>query len=95
MLQAVTAAIESSLSILRSDRADGGDEFVCAFIDTGLEAAARRVEEIKTLVRQGRPVGSISVGLAELETGETLEELAARGDAELYWAKSGELARGG
>lgn len=88
LLQAVAAAIESRLRSYDPIVRMGGDEFVCAFIDTGVEAAGRRVDEIKAVLRLGQPAGSISVGLAELRPGETLEELAARGDAELYRAKS-------
>lgn len=65
----------------------GGDEFVCAFSNTSLKAAARRLEEVKAALERDPVNASISSGLAELHPGETLEGLTARGDAELYRAK--------
>jgi diguanylate cyclase (GGDEF)-like protein len=63
----------------------GGDEFVCAFSGTDLAAAATRVAEIRAALS---PEVSISVGLAQLQPGEDLEAVTARGDAELYRVKS-------
>ena len=50
--------------------------------------AEQRVQEIAEEAAAEPGGGSISVGLAELRDGETLGELAARGDAELLQAKS-------
>jgi diguanylate cyclase (GGDEF)-like protein len=65
----------------------GGDEFLCALSETGLAAGQRRLANIDRALADGGIDASISVGLAELAPGETLEELSARADAELYHAK--------
>lgn len=64
----------------------GGDEFICAFSNTSMPAASHRLEQIAVALDQAG-VNSISVGLAELSPTESLEDLIARGDAELYRAK--------
>jgi diguanylate cyclase (GGDEF)-like protein len=62
----------------------GGDEFVCAFSNTTPKAAAERVEAIQAVLRK-RPEGcSVSVGLAELQPDEDLDDLSTRADTELY-----------
>ena len=65
----------------------GGDEFVCAFSDFDLDGARRRFEEIQAALDETREGCSISVGLAELQGDDTLDDLTARGDAALYEAK--------
>lgn len=60
----------------------GGDEFVCAFANMAIEEVAERF-----LLINGRlaatPGASISVGLAELVSPDSLEDLIARADAAL------------
>jgi diguanylate cyclase (GGDEF)-like protein len=73
----------------------GGDEFLCAFSDTGLAAAATRLERIEAALAAHRIGASISVGLAELAPGESLEELSARSDARLYAVKQARAADAG
>jgi len=65
----------------------GGDEFLCGFADTTLEAARRRVEEIRAALKQGPTEASISVGLAVLGERDTLDKLIARADADMYAGK--------
>ncbi len=86
LLRSVVTEIGSNLRSYDPIVRMGGDEFVCAFSNTGLDAAAGRVKEIKGALKE-QPDSSISVGLAELRPGENLEDLTARGDAELYRAK--------
>ena len=66
----------------------GGDEFACALGDATLEEASRRFDQIRADVK--RRGGSISVGLSELKTNDTLETLLARGDSDLYQRKGRE-----
>ena len=66
----------------------GGDEFVCGLGATDLDDVARRFEMIGRAVQDDVGVG-ISVGLAALARGETLDELTARADAALLDARSG------
>jgi diguanylate cyclase (GGDEF)-like protein len=87
LLQAVTAAIKSKLRSYDPIVRVGGDEFVCGFVNTGLGAARRRVRMIQTGLEQSPLTASISVGLAALGPDDTLEDLTARGDADLYEAK--------
>jgi diguanylate cyclase (GGDEF)-like protein len=60
----------------------GGDEFICTISDAALEDAGRRFDEIRsTLAENGR--ASVSVGLAALGEGDTLETLVERADTAL------------
>ncbi len=84
LLQSVAAGLRSKLRSYDPIVRWGGDEFVCGFANTSLDAAARRLEEVQAMLAEGHLVGSISVGLAELGPSDTLEDLTARGDASLY-----------
>jgi diguanylate cyclase (GGDEF)-like protein len=60
----------------------GGDEFLCTISDADLDDARRRFEEIRlALAEMGK--APVSVGLASLGEGDTLETLVARADAAL------------
>lgn len=64
----------------------GGDEFVCGLPDLTVEQAAERFRLVNAaLAATVQP--SITVGLAELEEHETLEQLIARADDALYGAR--------
>jgi diguanylate cyclase (GGDEF)-like protein len=60
----------------------GGDEFVCALMDLGIERAAERFLLVNGDLA-ANPRASISVGLAELVSRESLDDLIARADAAL------------
>lgn len=60
----------------------GGDEFVC-LVDLDSSEAAKRFEEVNVDLAKLED-GSISVGLAEVQAGESLEDLIARADQDLY-----------
>jgi diguanylate cyclase (GGDEF)-like protein len=60
----------------------GGDEFICTISDAALEDANRRFEEIRLALAE-RGSASVSVGLAALGEGDTLEMLVDRADAVL------------
>jgi PleD family two-component response regulator len=51
------------------------------------EHARRRFQEIQATLAQTQPGASISVGLAMLSPGDTLQQLTERGDQALYEAK--------
>lgn len=61
----------------------GGDEFVCALADVSLPEATKRFESVRTTMLEN-DLGSISVGLAELQADDSLEGLIARADKALY-----------
>ncbi len=65
----------------------GGDEFICTISDVDLEAARGRMEEIKRALGEAHPGSSLSVGLAMLGEGDTLETLIERADAALLEAR--------
>ena len=65
----------------------GGDEFVCAISDLDLDGVRQRFEGIDRELARKREGASISVGLAELRSGDTLDDLTSRGDEALYAVK--------
>ena len=91
-LRAVADAIRHELRSYDPVARMGGDEFVCGFVGTATDAAVRRIMEVRDVLAEGQPDRSFSVGIAELESGETLEQLLERGDHALYRAKRGEVA---
>jgi diguanylate cyclase (GGDEF)-like protein len=66
----------------------GGDEFVCTISDASLEDARGRFEGIRTDLAKATGEG-ITVGLAALEEGDSLETLLQRADAALLDARRG------
>lgn len=62
----------------------GGDEFVCALPGTRRAEAEMRFATVAAMLAQLVAGASISVGLAELALGETLEQVVARADQDMY-----------
>ncbi len=89
LLRDVVHAIQKHLRSYDPIVRVGGDEFVCALADTSLEDARRRFEGISATIEEIRPGAAISVGFAAMRPDETLPELAARGDKNLYEVKHG------
>jgi diguanylate cyclase (GGDEF)-like protein len=65
----------------------GGDEFVCTLAEADLADARLRFDQIQAILGKVREGCSISVGLARLEPGDSLNDLTERADAALYEAK--------
>ncbi len=84
LLLEVVASIRSKLRPYDPVVRVGGDEFICALIDVDLNDARRRFQAIGMSLQVACPGASISVGLAELQPGDTLDALIARGDAAVY-----------
>jgi len=62
----------------------GGDEFVCLLAGLDLLGASRRLAAVNATLAE-RPEGtSVTIGLAELDPGESLDGLIARADDALY-----------
>jgi diguanylate cyclase (GGDEF)-like protein len=61
----------------------GGDEFVCLLLDVNMPAAVERFEGIKEDLYLNQE-GSITVGLAEMRSEDSLEGLVAQADRALY-----------
>ena len=60
----------------------GGDEFVCAISETKLEDARGQIQEVRALLAETQPDAWVSVGLAALRQGDTVEALIERADYE-------------
>jgi diguanylate cyclase (GGDEF)-like protein len=84
LLQHVVGALRSQLRSYDPIVRLGGDEFLCGFTNTDLATSQRRVEEIQAAVACGPDTGSVSVGVAGLATGDTLEVLTSRADDDMY-----------
>lgn len=66
----------------------GGDEFLAGMGGIDLHDAERRFEGINAALQQDRAI-RISVGMAALAEGETIDELIARADAVLLSKRRG------
>jgi diguanylate cyclase (GGDEF)-like protein len=62
----------------------GGDEFVCALSGLDMADATERLALVNATLADGREHGSVTVGLAEMEPGDTPDDLVARADGALY-----------
>jgi len=74
----------------------GGEEFCMILLDTSIEVALKRAEKIRRAVKylnvffEGQPLRplTVSIGVAQFPIhGETPDDLIARADKALYWAK--------
>jgi diguanylate cyclase (GGDEF)-like protein len=75
----------------------GGEEFCMILLDTSIKVALKRAEKIRRAVKylnvffEGQPLRplTVSIGVAQFPIhGETPDELIARADKALYWAKN-------
>jgi diguanylate cyclase (GGDEF)-like protein len=87
LLQVVVAALKAGVRSYDPIVRLGGDEFLCGFTNTGLEASRQRVEQIRNALADGSTAASISVGMAILGERDTLDMLIARADADMYSRK--------
>jgi diguanylate cyclase (GGDEF)-like protein len=62
----------------------GGDEFVCALVDESLADAERTLADIRRQFTTRTHGHTISVGMNEVEAGDTAESVVAKADAALY-----------
>lgn len=84
MLVEVSDALRAELRSYDLIMRYGGDEFVCALSNIDMTVATDRFKRVNSVLAETAEHGSITVGLAELQPGETLEDLVARADAALY-----------
>jgi diguanylate cyclase (GGDEF)-like protein len=61
----------------------GGDEFVCCLYGVTSAGVRPRFRQVRDDLGVGRDAGSVSVGLADLEPGDSLDDLMERADAAL------------
>lgn len=98
VLRLVAQCIRSSVRDVDTAARYGGEEMAVILPGTGLEGARvvaekiRKTVEARRIVKKssGESLGSItlSIGVSELNDGETADDLIARADACLYGAKS-------
>jgi diguanylate cyclase (GGDEF)-like protein len=62
----------------------GGDEFVCSLTGMTIADAAERVAQITAALAEAPERVTVTIGLAELQPDDSLEDLIARADAALY-----------
>lgn len=68
----------------------GGDEFLCSFAGVSTADISLRFQEINEVLGGRDHSGSVSVGLAELQADDTLQELIDRADQALIQFRAGE-----
>jgi diguanylate cyclase (GGDEF)-like protein len=89
LLHDVAVALRSGLRSYDLVIRYGGDEFLCALPGTDIVGARRRFDEVAKNLTEKSPRASVSMGLAALEDGDTLDKLTARADGALYAARRG------
>jgi len=87
LLRAVGSALRQSLRSYDVVVRYGGDEFVCALPGALLGEADRRFTDVGIVLASRIEGASFSVGLAEFTGTETLEQLIARADHDMYQAR--------
>ncbi|MGV8968710.1 MAG: diguanylate cyclase [Cellulomonas sp.] len=83
MLREVAHTLMSSLRPYDLVIRFGGDEFVCALPGLDLPGAAQRLGLLNSTLAAGAEQGSVTVGLAQLQPGDSVDALVARADAAL------------
>ena len=68
----------------------GGDEFLCGVIDVNVAEAGKRFSRVNAELAATRQA-TITVGLAELEADDLLEDLIARADEAQYRERQGRM----
>lgn len=66
----------------------GGDEFVAVLVDLSVSEAVKRFEAVNAEIAEICD-GSITVGMAELEEDDSLQDVIARADGDLYNKREG------
>jgi diguanylate cyclase (GGDEF)-like protein len=61
----------------------GGDEFVCSFSGDGLDEIGKRFKRVSSKLGEVAPGASVSVGVSQRRSGETIETLLDRADAQM------------
>ena len=65
----------------------GGDEFVCVLPGISVENARQRFEAVSAKLGAGLSGASITVGLARLQAGDSVDDLIQRADDEVSSAR--------
>jgi two-component system cell cycle response regulator len=93
VLRAVANRLSAGIREIDTLARYGGDELALIMPDTGIDTARAVAERLRALVADGTTEVpfqvTISIGVAELNAGQSALALLARADAALYAAKSG------
>lgn len=92
-LRQVVDAMRSKMRAYEPIVRNGGDEFLCSFAGVGLSDVESRFSEIAGTLDGGANSSSITVGLAELRSEDTLIELIHRADEALIEARKGRIGQ--
>jgi diguanylate cyclase (GGDEF)-like protein len=84
LLRKVVAAIRERVRSYDLVFRYGGDEFVCALVDTTMAQAERTATDIRGRVERNTGGHTVSVGLAELGHDDDAVRIVARADTALY-----------
>ena len=87
VLAAVGSALVAQLRTYDVVVRYGGDEFVCLLPHSSFDDASNRMEEVRTSLRSDASGIAVSIGLAELSQGESLDDLVGRADRAMYAAR--------
>jgi diguanylate cyclase (GGDEF)-like protein len=90
-LRATVAAMRDRLRSYDLVIRYGGDEFICVLTDSGVADADRTAANLRQHVF-AKTGGAISVGIAELNAGESVDALVERADAALYAGRRARIA---
>ena len=87
LLQHVASALKSRLRSYDPVVRYGGDEFICVMPGLTAEAATERLATINSVLRTMSQSGSMSLGVAELQPGDSAHAIVGRADESLYRAR--------
>jgi diguanylate cyclase (GGDEF)-like protein len=93
MLLAVADALRAHLRSHDLMIRYGGDEFICAVSGLNLADATKRLALVNASLAQDPRHGSVTVGLTELQAGDSPGDLVARADARLYLKRQSQRGR--
>ncbi len=62
----------------------GGDEFICGNSGLDMAGVSKRLALVNSVLAKAAEHGSITAGVALLQSGDSVEDLIARADAALY-----------
>ena len=94
LLQAVGAALLDNLRPYDIVIRYGGDEFVCALIDSSPDDARSIIARVQDQLARHDPPARLSVGYADLRSDDSLDQLLQRADSAMYLTRTHPQRRG-
>lgn len=84
MLREVVITLRAKLRVYDLIVRFGGDEFLCAIPGISMDEAAARLRAVNAALGATAGRGSVTTGLADLQSDDTLQDLIIRADSSLY-----------